>query len=216
MPGGVTTQKPSLRTATHAAASGSAAAAGADVLVDPMAAAELRGDHGHAAAAVGRAHGHAHGGASVGPAGLQAAAGVGAQASVLDASAAGAVGSRALGASAAGKGELLSAAANGNAKLSANKDGFSAGAAGDVGAHLARGDVAAEGGFTIPFTNIRLGGNASAQGSIGAGASGGANFSAGADGFSMGVNGSASLGIGGGFGLGFSVSKANKDAGWFS
>jgi hypothetical protein len=223
MSGDVVTRSPSLRRQASGrvdvGGDGLAASGSADALMDPLLHAQVGGRAGPASggvgAKVGLAGAGAKGSAKVGADGVDASVGASASAKVLEAAAAGKVGNKDAHVQAAAKGEVLSAAAQGKAGLKAGADGVEAGASGDAGAYLARGEAEAEGGFRIPFTNIRVGGSASAQGSVGAGAGGSAHFSAGEDGFSIGAKGNASLGVGGGFGLGFSVSKANKDAGWF-
>ena len=112
---------------------------------------------------------------------------------------------------------LLGAEASGSAEAGVDWDKGQVGgqAKGEVGAYLAKASGKAEGGWTIPFTNIMLGGGVEAGGQIGAGLGGEASASMGADGFKASLKGSAALGIGGNLGLNFGIGKADKSKGWF-
>lgn len=184
-------------------------------LVDPLASSELHGDHGDMSLTGVTASGKASGRAKLSSDELDASASASVGAKMLDVSGKAAVGNKDAKAQAQMKAAILAAEAEGEAGVHMGLDGASAKAKGSAGAYLAQASGEASGGFRIPFTNIMLGGSVSGQGSVGAGASGSASASFGEDGFHAGLAGSAALGLGGGLGLGFSVTKANKDAGWF-
>lgn len=184
-------------------------------LVDPLAQSQLHGDHGDLSMTGVTAGGRASGRATLASDKLDASVGASVGGKVLDVSGKGAIGNKDAKAQAQMKAAILAAEAEGEAGVHAGLDGVSAKAKGSAGAYLAQASGEASGGFRIPFTNIMLGGSVSGQGSVGAGASGSASASFGEDGFHAGLAGSAALGLGGGLGLGFSVTKANKDSGWF-
>lgn len=172
---------------------------------------------------VARGSASANGGAQLDRRGLRANAAMAASGEVFGANAGGGL---ALGdannplaqAEAQGSVKVLAAQAKANAHATADltKGEFGAGASGSVGAHLAKAEGKAKGGFKIPFTNIMLGGEVSGGAELGVGASGeaSAGYSE-EEGFHAKLGGSASLLAGLGGSIGLSVRKANKDAGWF-